>query len=349
VKLEGVGLGIGSAVGAAARHELSSSFDALGLVQLRPLLETSGQAMLVLDDDDIVAFASSAAAGLLCAPSNAIERRPLREHAALATPGLPLLVQACDGLRRVSLEAGDGRRFAAALNVLCDRRGTPTHVSLTLEAARIKRSPESALEALGRLAAELGHEINNQLAAALNYGSIVQRRIGPSTPEGEHLGELQQALWRASAWASSLRVVGRQRSAAAERLQLDQVLLDLEPLLRHIAGEVALHFDLDAARAAVHVPRAHLEQLIVGMTVHALGRAGAAPLSLTMRTRMESTGARSGLVRLSCDLHDRQETAIAPAQRAGARARGILHRAVKRCGARLHHDAHSIWVDFDGA
>ena len=86
-------------------------------------------------------------------------------------------------------------------------------------------------------------------------------------------------------WASSLRVVGRQRSATAERLQLDQVLLELEPLLRHIAGEVALHFDLDAARSAVHVPRAHLEQLIVGITVHALGRTGA-PVSLTMRTRV---------------------------------------------------------------
>jgi hypothetical protein len=233
----------------------------------------------------------------------------------------------------------------ATLNVLHDRRSTPTHVSLTLEAARIKRSPESALEALGRLAAELGHEINNQLAAALNYGSIVQRRIGANTPEGEHLGELQQALWRASAWASSLRVVGRQRSATAERLQLDQVLLELEPLLRHIAGEVALHLDLDAARSVVHVPRAHLEQLIVGMTVHALGRAGA-PVSLTMRTRVEGGGTRPGIVRLTCDLHDRQETAAAPAQRAGARARGILHRAVKRSGARLRHDTRSIWVDF---
>jgi hypothetical protein len=98
VKLEGVVLGIGSAAGGVARHELSSSFDALGLVQLRPLLEASGHALLVLDDDDVVAFASSAAASLLCASSSAIERRPLREHAALATPGLPLLckrVTAC--------------------------------------------------------------------------------------------------------------------------------------------------------------------------------------------------------------------------------------------------------------
>jgi nitrogen-specific signal transduction histidine kinase len=346
VKLEGVRLGIGSAASGVARHELSSSFDGLGLVQLRPLLEASGHAVLVLDEDDVVAFASSAAAELLCAASSGLERRPLREHAALSTPGLPLLVQACDGLRRVALEASDGRRFVAALRVLHDRRNTPTHVALTLEAARIKRSPENAFEALGRLAAELGHEINNQLAAALNYGSIVQRRIGATTTEGEHLGELQQALWRASAWASSLRVVGRQRSATAERLQLDQVLLELEPLLRHIAGDVALHFDLDAARSAVHVPRAHLEQLIVGMTVHALGRAGA-PVSLTVRTRVESAGpGRPVFVRLTCALHDGQEIAAAPAQRAGARARGILHRAVKRCGGRLHHDPRSIWVDF---
>jgi nitrogen-specific signal transduction histidine kinase len=348
VKLEGVGLGIGSAAGGVARHELSNSIDTLGLMQLRPLLEASGQALLVIDEDDVVAFASDAAAGLLCAASSAIERRPLREHAALATPGLPLLVQACDGLRRIALEAADGRRFVAALSVLRDRRGTPTHVSLALEAPRVKRSPENALEALGRLAAELGHEINNQLAAALNYGSIVQRRVGVATAEGEHLGELQQALWRASAWASSLRVVGRQRSATAERLHLDQVLLELEPLLQHIAGELPLHFDLDAARSSVFVPRAHLEQLIVGMAVHALGRASA-PLSLTMRTRVESNGAaRPAVVRLTCTLHDAQESIAAPAQRAGARARGILHRAVKRCGARLHHDARSIWVDFEG-
>jgi signal transduction histidine kinase len=283
----------------------------------------------------------------LSVASSSIERKPLREHAALATPGLPVLVQACDGLRRIALEAQDGRRFVAMLDVLCDRRGTPTHVSLALEAPRIKRSSENAFEALGRLAAELGHEINNQLAAALNYGSIVQRRIGATTAEGEHLGELQQALWRASAWASSLRVVGRQRSATGESLQLDQVLLDLEPLLQHITGDVALHFDLDAARSSVFVPRAHLEQLIVGMAVHALGRAGA-PLSLTLRTRVESSGAaRPAVVRLTCALHDAQERDAAPAQRAGARARGILHRAVKRCGARLRHDARSIWADFE--
>ena len=344
VKLEGLGLGIGSAATGVARHELSSAFEELGLVQLRPLLEASGQALLVIDDDDEVAFASSSAAGLLAAPSAAIERRPLREHAALATPGLPLLVQACDGLRRIALEAQDGRRFVAALSVLSDRRGTPTHVSLVLETARIKRGPESALEALGRLAAELGHEINNQLAAALNYGSIVQRRIGATSTEGEHLGELQQALWRASAWASSLRVVGRQRSATAECLQIDQVLLELEPLLRHIASELALHFDLDAGRRNIYVPRAYLEQLVVGMTAHAIGRA-AAPLSLTVRTRVQGS-----LVRIACDLHDAQErTSNAPAQRSGARARGILHRAVKRCGARLHHDARSIWIDFTAA
>ena len=341
MKLEGVGLGVGSAATGSARHELSSAHEELGLVQLRPLLEASGQALLVLDEDDVVAFASSAASGLLGTSCSGVERRPLRDCASLATPGLPVLVQACDGLRKVALETNDGRRFVATLTVLRDRRGAPTHVSLALESARVKQGPESSLEALGRLAAELGHEINNQLAAALNYGSIVQRRIGATTPEGEHLGELQQALWRASAWASSLRVVGRQRSAACECLRIDQVLLEIEPLLRHIAGEVTVHLDLDAGRRAVYVPRASFEQLVVGMVAHALGRAGA-PVSLTVRTRVQDD-----VVRLACDVQDSQPRASSPAQRSGARARGVLHRAVKRCGAHLHHDTRAIWVDFE--
>lgn len=366
MKLEGVGLAIGSAATGGARHELSTAsgtapglrggagssstgpalrggaelFEELGLAQLRPLLEASGQALLVLDDDDVVAFASSAAAGLLGVSCSALERRPLRDSAGLATPGLPVLVQACDGLRKMALETTDGRRFVATLNVLRDRRGAPTHVSLALDAVRSTQSPANALDALGRLAAELGHEINNQLAAALNYGSIVQRRIGATTAEGEHLGELQQALWRASAWASSLRVVGRQRSAAPECVHIDRVLLEIEPLLRHIAGDVALHLDLDAGRRAIYVPRASFEQLVVGMVAHALGRAGV-PISLTIRTRMQES-----VVRLACDLNDGQPPGSAPAQRSGARARGILHRAVKRCTARLQHDSRTIWVDF---
>jgi C4-dicarboxylate-specific signal transduction histidine kinase len=316
---------------------------------MRPLLEASGQALIVLDEEDAVVFATSTALGLLGTRADALEQQPLRDHATISAPGLPLLVQACDGLQHVALEAHDGRRFVARLRVLSDRRAVATHVSLTLDAPRAVATQAPSLEALGRLAAELGHEINNQLAAALNYASIVQRRVGSGDGlvEREHLEELQQALWRASGWTASLRLVGRQRSATPERLSADQVLVELEPLLRHVLGETTLHFDLDAARSRIEVPRAYFEQIVIGMLAHALSRASS-PKAITVRTRVLNGGeARSPLVRLTCEAHGEHisNTSLA-AQRGTARPRSTLRRALKRCNATLNHDQHEIWADF---
>ena len=318
----------------------------------------------MLDDDDAVAFASSAALDLLALRADAIEHQSLRDHVRVSAPALPLLVQARDGLQHLALEAGNGPRFVARLSVLHDRRAVPTHVCLSLDAPRVAAPQAAALDALGRLAAELGHEINNQLAAALNYASIVQRRVvsfggtaaalrggassnGAGLIEPEHLDELQQALWRASGWTASLRLVGRQRSVAPERLHCDQVLLELEPLLRHIASELNLHFDLDAARSCIQIPRAYFEQVVIGVLAHAL--APSSSKAITVRTRQLSGGeARGPLVRISFEVHgDHISNTMHAAQRGAAKPRSTLRRAIKRCGARLHHDAQRVWVDFD--
>lgn len=204
------------------------------------------------------------------------------------------------------------------------------------------------------MASELSHELNNQLAAALNYAAIVERRVGADHPLAEHLGELRASLWRATSAAAALRLVGRRGSDQPELIELDELLDAIAPVLRHLTPACGLDIASATDVAPVRARRADVERLVVAITLYAYSRR-LDPQNLRLRFEMLMPGRVSGRaqagmhgswVRVLCEIEHKDSSFDgAPPVRGRLVARAGLRRALKRCGARIGHDGTRAWVD----
>lgn len=61
------------------------------------------------------------------------------------------------------------------------------------------------ITALQRVASEIAHDFNNQIAVVLNYTFVLLRQIPDESPLKAHVTEMQAAAWRASRVAQAIR------------------------------------------------------------------------------------------------------------------------------------------------
>jgi signal transduction histidine kinase len=68
-----------------------------------------------------------------------------------------------------------------------------------------KRTARSELQtALQRVASEIAHDFNNQIAVILNYTFVLLRQMPADSPLKAHVSEMQAAAWRASHVAQAI-------------------------------------------------------------------------------------------------------------------------------------------------
>jgi hypothetical protein len=145
--------------------------------------------------------------------------------------------------------------------------------------------------------------------------------------------------------ASTLRVVGRKRSADPEALLLDDMLRALLPLLQHIARDVRVEVVHAAESYALNAPRAYVEQAIVIVALLLLARAPTDSV-LRVSTLHVQRPDRTACARVVLELVGDREPAPARSNSNGHSTHNGLRRALKRCRARMGHDARSVWVEF---
>ncbi|MGD8858769.1 MAG: hypothetical protein PVI30_02085 [Myxococcales bacterium] len=239
------------------------------------------------------------------------------------------------GTQRPASTTGADRRVDAD-SVVRTRPLTETHRGL--------------LPALGRLAAEIAHDLNNQLAVITNYGFILERQLS-GTRQAALARELRDAAWRASATARRIKAVARPRDVT-RGVALDELILDLRPLLAHLAQEATLRVDLELGLPTVDVERSFLEQLVVGEVLVALAHTpphGEVVIWAKGHTPLDTTnGSGAPCVRLGCgvtggfgELHGNRAW-VGPGDPVN---RTTLLRTIKRCRGRMGRDDHGIWVD----
>lgn len=78
-------------------------------------------------------------------------------------------------------------------------------LTTTASADAGKRSARSELQtALQRVASEIAHDFNNQIAVILNYTFVLLRQMPADSPLKAHVSEMQAAAWRASHVAQAI-------------------------------------------------------------------------------------------------------------------------------------------------
>lgn len=320
----------------------------LDCAQLAGALDCSSQALIVVDGFGRICIANAAATRLLGADSDRLHQSYVQNHLAALDSEVSVLDQALEGRSAIDITLPDGRHASATLSPLLDGRGQPTHACIALVPARA--GADAGLEAVGRLVAEVAHDINNQLSAALNYVFILRRRLSADPELAPHFEELQSTAWRAATLTGGLKLLGPKRSSDAELLNVAAVIELLAPLLKQMASGTQIEFRLAHELPSVRVARAHLEQLVVMLTLSAVGRVRRrGKVIVRTETKRRSFADSALTVRIVWDLHRIQEAPGLSFGRNGGRAHGSLRRAIERCGARPGHDGRRVWIDLIAA
>ncbi|HEX7614953.1 MAG TPA: ATP-binding protein [Thermoanaerobaculia bacterium] len=125
------------------------------------------------------------------------------------------------------------------------------------------------MEAVGRRAAEVAHDLRNVLTAILGFSTLVlEKARDPETRANAE--EIVKAGERAAVLSTRLLSFGRRDIVNPRALDLHVFLRDLEPLFRRLVKEqVAVHVHLAEEPLLVAADDAQLEQVILNLVVNA--------------------------------------------------------------------------------
>ncbi len=126
------------------------------------------------------------------------------------------------------------------------------------------------MESIGRLAGGVAHDFNNLLTVINGYSSTVLDLMNTEDPLRGHISEVYKAGERAAALVRQLLAFSRKQVLKPDRIDLNEMVADMEKMLRPLMGEdVEIVTTLAPALDAVLADRHQMEQVIMNLAVNA--------------------------------------------------------------------------------
>jgi two-component system, cell cycle sensor histidine kinase and response regulator CckA len=126
------------------------------------------------------------------------------------------------------------------------------------------------MEAVGRLAGGVAHDFNNLLMAITGYGELMRAKVLKDDPLYGYLENILKAGDRAVALTQQLLTFSRQKIVHPQVIDLNRVVLDLEPMLRRLIGEdLDLEVVTDRRPGVVKADPGQMGQIIMNLVVNA--------------------------------------------------------------------------------
>ncbi|MEZ5330964.1 MAG: ATP-binding protein [Thermoanaerobaculia bacterium] len=229
------------------------------------------------DDDDLVLeerareLSERLAALPVDAPAAALE--PFDDAAS----DLEDLVDAHAGEHRESARTKLQAAVAAWLGALVlavaglfwrERRRRETEEAL--EESRRRLAQAQKMDAVGRLAGGIAHDINNHLAAIRGQCELIERKEMPRERVLEKMGVVQGTVLKASSLVERLLAFGRRQPSHPELVDLDEVVEELSAVLAgSLPREIVLDLDLAPAPVPVVADVSQIEQILANLCVNA--------------------------------------------------------------------------------
>lgn len=133
---------------------------------------------------------------------------------------------------------------------------------------QLRRS--QALEAMGQLAGGVAHDFNNLLTAILGASELLLERAGDDAESRELAQEAVDACERAADLTRQLLAFSRHAVVQPTRLDLNEVVRRMTPLLRRLlSAKVRLETRLAPAAVPVRADASQLELVVVNLVVNA--------------------------------------------------------------------------------
>jgi PAS domain S-box-containing protein len=125
------------------------------------------------------------------------------------------------------------------------------------------------MESIGRLAGGVAHDFNNLLTAIIGNVSLALLDLEPDTPLHEILTEVNKAAGSAADLTRQLLAFSRRQMINPKVLNLNEVLIHLEKILRRLLGEdVDLRAIPGQDLGQVRIDPSQIEQILVNLAVN---------------------------------------------------------------------------------
>jgi two-component system cell cycle sensor histidine kinase/response regulator CckA len=126
------------------------------------------------------------------------------------------------------------------------------------------------MQAIGQLAGGVAHDFNNVLTAIIGYSDLLLSSHRPTDPSFQDIMQIKQNANRAAGLVRQLLAFSRRQTLRPQVLQLNDVLSELQNLLRRLVGE-KIELDLRHGRDLwfVKADLNQFEQVIVNLVVNA--------------------------------------------------------------------------------
>jgi len=125
------------------------------------------------------------------------------------------------------------------------------------------------MDAIGQLAGGVAHDFNNLLSIILSYTSLLLSDLAAGDPIRGDLEQIRNAGDRASQLTRQLLAFGRKQMLKPSVLDLGQVVVSMEQMLRRLLGEdieLSLH---TRALGQVLADQSQMEQVVMNLAVNA--------------------------------------------------------------------------------
>jgi two-component system cell cycle sensor histidine kinase/response regulator CckA len=165
-----------------------------------------------------------------------------------------------------SIEFPEGAFLIGVMNDVTERRRAEAERAALEEQLRQAQK----MEAVGRLAGGVAHDFNNLLAVIGGRAELLLQRLSADDPRRRHVEIIGGAVRRGAGLARQLLVFGRRQLLRPRVLDLNQVVRDVQPLLRRLVGEdVEFAVVLQAAPGRVLADPVQLEQILLNLAANA--------------------------------------------------------------------------------
>ena len=250
----------------------------------KSLIEQAMDIIAVLDADGAVRYASPSVLPLLGYGAEELVGQHILDlvHPDDVGPALRVFAEGVatgQGGRLLGLQVrhkdGTYRSLEAVGRYLLDDpvvRGVVINARDVTERRSLERQLLQAqkMEAVGRLAGGIAHDFNNVLTAIFGYADLLTEEFPAGSPARQDLEEIRKAATRASALTRQLLAFSRQQVLAPVVLSVNDLVADVDKMLRLLVGEdVELRLILARDAGNVRADSGQLQQVIMNLVVNA--------------------------------------------------------------------------------